>query len=169
MNGATPKIKVERTQACHRTWSALAFSWVFCVLASASHVACDEQPKVILHTAKGEVVIPVEIADTPEKRARGLMYRRDLAPNAGMLFVFPKVEVLEFWMKNTPLPLDMIFFDATQRVVGIVERAKPFSTTPRGPGVPAQFVLEVHGGFAARHGIAVGQRAEFVRVPAARQ
>ncbi|MDZ7379397.1 MAG: DUF192 domain-containing protein, partial [candidate division KSB1 bacterium] len=111
--------------------------------------------------------VPVEVADTPEKRTRGLMYRKDLPGNAGMLFVFPEPDVLEFWMKNTPLSLDIIFFDRDCRIVGIVERAVPFSTQPLGPGVPSQYVLEVHGGFARTHGIAVGQRAEFIHVPSA--
>ena len=106
----------------------------------------------------------MEVADTPEARTRGLMYRKELAANAGMLFVFPREEMLEFWMKNTPLPLDMIFIGADGKVVGIVERAQPFSTTPRGPGVPAQYVLEVNGGFAAEHGVRVGDRVEFSHV-----
>jgi uncharacterized membrane protein (UPF0127 family) len=95
------------------------------------------------------------------------MYRKELPRNAGMLFIFPEEDKLEFWMKNTPLPLDMIFFDRNRRVVGIVERAQPFSTTPRGPGVPAQYVLEVNGGFVAEHGIQVGDRAEFQGIPRA--
>ncbi|GIW43888.1 MAG: hypothetical protein KatS3mg077_1170 [Candidatus Binatia bacterium] len=145
------------------------FAAVVTVVATATSVACDDKPKVLIETPRGTVAIPVEIADTQEKRTRGLMYRKDLPANAGMLFVFPKAEVLQFWMKNTPLSLDMIFFDRERRIVGIVERAQPFSTRAVGPDVPAQYVLEVHGGFAAQHGIAVGQAATFVRVPPARE
>lgn len=122
---------------------------------------------MLIETAQGTVTVPVEVANTPETRTRGLMYRKDLAANAGMLFVFPEPDLLQFWMKNTPLSLDMIFFDRDRRIVGIVERATPFSTRPLGPGVAAQYVLEVHGGFAQAHGISVGQRAQFIRVPPA--
>jgi uncharacterized membrane protein (UPF0127 family) len=167
-NGASPKIKPWRRQGRGRARAVSLVAAVVTLVATASNVACDEQPKVLIETPKGTVAIPVEIADTPEKRTRGLMYRRDLPSNAGMLFVFPRSEVLQFWMKNTPLSLDMIFFDRERRIVGIVERAQPFSTRAVGPDVPAQYVLEVHGGFAVQHGIAVGQSATFVRVPPAR-
>ncbi|MCX8072476.1 MAG: DUF192 domain-containing protein [Candidatus Binatia bacterium] len=163
----SPKIKASQTQGREprpvvRAAIVVAL-WSLCSTASA----CEQRPAVIIDTPDGAVSVPVEIADTPAERARGLMYRRDLPANAGMLFVFPKAEVLQFWMKNTPLSLDMIFFDSERRIVGIVERAKPFSTRALGPDTPAQYVLEVHGGFAARHGITTGQQARFVNVPAA--
>ncbi len=166
-NAASPKIKALQTQgragSIHRCLSVLVVAWPLI----ATSVACQERPKVLIETSQGLVAVPVEVADTPEKRTRGLMYRRDLAANAGMLFVFPEADVLKFWMKNTPLSLDLIFLDSERRIVGIIERATPFSTRPLGPDVPAQYVLEVHGGFARRHGIAIGQRAQFVHVPPA--
>ncbi len=107
----------------------------------------------------------VEIAATPDTRARGLMYRRDLAPDHGMLFLFPAEASQSFWMKNTPLALDMLFLASDKRVVGIVANAQPFSTAPRRVEHPSRYVLEVRAGFCAQHGIAVGDQAEFIRIP----
>jgi uncharacterized membrane protein (UPF0127 family) len=106
----------------------------------------------------------VEIADTPDTRARGLMYRRDLGANAGMLFVFPNESDQQFWMKNTPLALDMVFIGKQRHIVGIVPEARPFTTNSLGVGVSSQYVLEMNGGFCARHGISTGDAVEFVRV-----
>ena len=91
------------------------------------------------------------------------MYRTDLGGDAGMLFLFPQDEDLQFWMKNTPLPLDMIFIDASRTIVGIVADTRPFSTQARGVGKPSRYVLEVHAGFCATHGIASGDKVDFVR------
>jgi len=126
--------------------------------------ACSQRPEVVIHSAYGPVTLQVEIADTPDTRARGLMYRRDLGANAGMLFVFPNESDQQFWMKNTSLPLDMVFIAKQRRIVGIVPEARPFTTNSRGVGVPSQYVLEVNGGFCARHGINAGDTVEFVRI-----
>ncbi len=126
--------------------------------------ACTQRPAVVIRCMQGALTVPVEVADTPDARARGLMYRRDLAENAGMLFLFPTPSAQRFWMKNTPLPLDMIFIGADHRIVGIVPNTRPFSTNPLGVDAPSQYVLEVHGGFCAQHGIAAGDQVEFVRV-----
>jgi len=115
------------------------------------------------------VNVRIEIADTPETRARGLMYRRDLGADAGMLFVFPDESERSFWMKNTPLPLDMVFIGADRTIVGIVADTRPFTTNPLGVGKPSKYVLEVHGGFCAAHGIVAGNQVELVRVPSASQ
>ena len=127
-------------------------------------VACSQHPEVVIRSGRGPVTVQVEVADTPETRARGLMYRSELAANAGMLFVFPSESNQQFWMKNTPLPLDMVFIGKQRHVVGIVPEARPFTTNPLGVGVPSQYVLEVNGGFCARHGINSGDTVEFVRV-----
>jgi uncharacterized membrane protein (UPF0127 family) len=126
--------------------------------------ACTQTPHVVIHSASGPVRVTVEIADTPDARARGLMYRRDLASDAGMVFIFPNEVEQRFWMKNTPLPLDMVFIGSDRRVVGIVGNTQPFSTQSLGVAAPSRYVLEVHGGFCAGHGIAVGDTVEFVRV-----
>lgn len=116
---------------------------------------------MVVHTSTGSTVrVPVELALTPQQQARGLMYRKDLPPEAGMLFVFPRTEVRTFWMKNTILPLDMIFIGEDRRIVGIVEDAVPFTESARTVGKPSRYVLEVHAGFSKKHGIMAGDRVE---------
>lgn len=92
------------------------------------------------------------------------MYRRDLAADAGMLFLFPTESEQHFWMKNTPLPLDMVFIGTDKRIVGIVPDTRPFTTNPVGVPSPSQFVLEVNAGFCAKHGVAAGDQVDFVRI-----
>ena len=82
-----------------------------------------------------------------------------------MLFLFDRAEVQTFWMKNTLIPLDMIFIGDNLRVVGVVENAEPMTLSPRTVGMPSRFVLEVNGGFAARFGIAADTTVDFVQVP----
>jgi uncharacterized protein len=142
---------------------------VLLVALCAIAAACTPRPQVVIHATRADVRVQVEVADTPETRARGLMYRRDLAVNAGMLFIFPNESEQHFWMKNTPLPLDMLFINAAHRIVGIVPDTRPFSTNPLGVDAPSQYVLEVHGGFCAAHGIAAGDRVEFVQIASVAQ
>jgi uncharacterized membrane protein (UPF0127 family) len=78
-----------------------------------------------------------------------------------MIFLFPAEAPQTFWMKNTPIPLDMIFIDHDRKIVGIVEQTTPFSLDPRSVGVPSQFVLEINGGLAKRYGIQTGDRVRF--------
>lgn len=136
------------------------------LLVSTGTSACATSgPRVVVHTTAGDVQVQVEIAATPERRGLGLMYRRDLAQDAGMLFVFEKTGPLTFWMKNTPLPLDMIFIGEDRRIVGIVKDAVPFTTTPRAVDAPSRYVLEVNAGFSARHGLTPGDQVSFEAVP----
>ena len=81
-----------------------------------------------------------------------------------MLFLFDRTEVLTFWMKNTLVPLDMIFIGEDRRVVGVVEGAEPLSTDSRSVGVPSRYVLEVNAGFAALHGVAPGTALDFFNI-----
>jgi uncharacterized membrane protein (UPF0127 family) len=124
--------------------------------------ACQAQPKVIIQT-KGnrELTFQVDVADTPAKRELGLQYRRDLAADRGMIFLFPSESHHSFWMKNTPIPLDMIFISRDQKIVGIVERAVPFSTDSRSVPAASQFVLEINGGLAGQYGVKVGDSIRF--------
>lgn len=124
-------------------------------------------PQVILNPTNGapQARVRVELARTPSEHELGLMFRRALPEDSGMLFIFPQAEVRRFWMKNTYIPLDMLFLDAGRRVVGIEAQTVPHDLTGRGPDVPAQYVLEVAGGYARRHGIDVGTQAEFAHVP----
>ena len=102
---------------------------------------------------------------TPEEHARGLMYRSTLATDAGMIFVFDESSVQRFWMKNTLIPLDMIFIGKDRKIVGIVEDAAPETETERMVGVPSQYVLEIGGGLSARLGIHAGEPVEFQNIP----
>ena len=135
------------------------------LLAAATGSACANEPRVILHTARGDVPVTVEVAATPERQSFGLMYRKELGAEAGMLFVFDETATLTFWMKNTPLPLDMIFIGEDRRIVGIVKDAVPFTTAPRTVGKPSRYVLEVNAGFSARHGIENASAVSFEGIP----
>ena len=109
----------------------------------------------------GGVIIQAEIANTMKKRAEGLMYREYLAKDRGMLFTFDQAQPWTFWMKNTPIPLDMIFINRDLKIVGIVEQTVPFSLDSRSVDAPSQYVLEINGGLARRHGIQTGDRVRF--------
>jgi uncharacterized protein len=106
----------------------------------------------------------VELARTPEARERGLMFREKLDADAGMLFIFDESEPHAFWMKNTLIPLDMIFIDDTGRIVGVVERAEPRTLTGRSASDPNRYVLEVNGGWCAEHGVRVGDTVKLENV-----
>ncbi len=124
--------------------------------------AASQPARVVLQGPSGRVSpVAVEVMRTAPEQERGLMYREKLGPDEGMLFVFTESADHAFWMKNTLLPLDMIFIDERHEVVGVIERATPLSTEPRSVGRPSRFVLEVNGGFAAAHGVRVGDRARF--------
>lgn len=122
-------------------------------------------PRVVISSPSGrEASVTVEVARTPEELARGLMYRNALADNAGMLFVFPETDEHTFWMKNTLIPLDMIFIGEDGRVVGVVESAAPGTTTMRSVGAPSRYVLEVNGGWARAKGVRRGDPVRFENV-----
>ncbi len=125
---------------------------VFLVLAGC----VPALPSVVFHAVKGDVSVSVEIADSPEEWGRGLMFRESL--DGGMLFVFPDEKERVFWMKNTKIPLDIIFISSDMRVVSIVTAVPctedPCSTYPS--KVPAKYVVEVNAGFADKNGITEG-------------
>jgi uncharacterized protein len=109
-----------------------------------------------------ETTVEVELARTEEQRSKGLMYRKELGANQGMLFIMPYAENQKFWMKNTLIPLDMIFIGDDLRVVGIAENAQPEDTSIYEVGKAARYVLEVNGGFSARNNIREGNRVRFL-------
>jgi uncharacterized membrane protein (UPF0127 family) len=113
----------------------------------------------LIETATGEpAAFALEIVDTPETRAQGLMFRTDLTADQGMLFLFDDVAPRTFWMMNTPLSLDMLFFDGEGVLCGLIERAEPHTLDPRPSGCGALAVLEVLGGQAEARGIEIGAR-----------
>jgi uncharacterized membrane protein (UPF0127 family) len=100
----------------------------------------------------------VELAETPRQRARGLMFRRELGPGRGMLFLYPRAERVSMWMRNTFVPLDMLFIGGDGRIVRIAENTAPQSTDLISSGIPVKAVLELAAGTAARLDIREGDR-----------
>jgi uncharacterized membrane protein (UPF0127 family) len=123
----------------------------------ARGAAAELQPLEI--ASKGGVhVFAVEMASTPEEQAKGLMYRRELPEGQGMLFDFHHEQPASFWMKNTYIPLDMIFIRADGRILRIAENTVPLSEALVPSGGAVRAVLEVNGGTARKLGIAPGDR-----------
>lgn len=111
---------------------------------------------VILRSDAGMVRFRVELADDEAERAQGLMNRETLSSSAGMLFVYPQPKRVAFWMKNTLIPLDMIFLDASGTVQKVHHEATPLDETPIFGGNDIQSVLEINGGLSRKIGIAEG-------------
>ena len=109
-------------------------------------------------TASGTHPFTVELATSPAQMMQGLMFRQSLAPDAGMLFDYQAPSMASMWMKNTLIPLDMLFVDATGHIVNIHERAVPGSLDPIAAAAPVRAVIELNGGTAARLGIRPGDR-----------
>lgn len=122
---------------------------------AVSSSACRAD-QLSLRWAGGQARFTVEVVDTVASRNQGLMNREKLAPSAGMLFVYDAPQRASFWMRNTLIPLDMIFMDQTGRVTRIHSNAIPLDETPINGGDGVQFVLEINGGFAKRLGIVEG-------------
>ena len=143
---------------------------VLAALALVSTPACAAPggPRAVLESGGKTLVVQVELADTPEKRERGLMFRKELADGKGMLFLFDEEGEHSFWMKDTLIPLDLIFVDSAGRVTGIVSRARPLTLEPR-IGGPSLMVLEVPGGWASEHGVRAGDRMRVEGLAPARQ
>ncbi len=107
----------------------------------------------------------VELARTEPEREQGLMYRDRMDAGAGMLFIFERAAPLTFWMKNTFIPLDMIFIGADRHIVGIVENAEPRTLSARRVDGMSEYVLEINGGLSAKLGIRAGDAVVFSGVP----
>jgi uncharacterized protein len=120
--------------------------------------AADALSTLTISSGSGAHRFNVELADTPEKRTVGLMYRASMPADAGMLFDFKKDEPVAMWMRNTRIPLDMLFITRDGRIANVAERAVPFSETAIPSKGPVRAVLELNGGTAARLGIKAGDR-----------
>jgi uncharacterized protein len=134
----------------------MGFVWAVGLAVSSLALDMDLQP-----VAVGPATFQVEMARTAQERARGLMFRRELPRDRGMLFVQPPGPAA-FWMKNTYIPLDLLYFDADGRLLQIVTEAPP-CVTPMCPIYPSKtanvrYILEINAGEAARRGIQVGDR-----------
>ena len=127
------------------------------LLASCTAVALDPG-QLVIETPAGGHPFTVELAVTPGERARGLMFRRRMRPDHGMLFDFQTEQPVAFWMRKTPLPLDILFIDAAGTVTQIAPDTVPFSEEAIPSDRPVRAVLEVNAGTAQRLGIAPGAR-----------
>lgn len=139
--------------------SALAFALVLTGCADG---------KIIIQPAGStdEVVVRVEVADTPAEREKGLMGRSELPEDSGMLFALPEPEIMTFWMKNTPVPLELLFFDVEGGFVNALsmEPCEEDPCTTYSSAALAQYALEVAPGFRERHGIGVGAKLDLASV-----
>ncbi len=109
------------------------------------------------------VIIDIEIADDDARRERGLMYRRQMELNRGMLFIFEEEDLRSFWMKNTYLPLDILYLNAQKKIVRIHENVATLNEMPIPSDFSAKYVVEVNAGFCALYNLLVGNRITFVR------
>ena len=116
------------------------------------------QPEVCI----GPYCFKVDIADTDKKRQKGLMFVHEMPIRNGMLFVFPQNKRHPFWMKNTPIPLDIIWIDRSGHISHIHHSARPYDSTPIRPPSLSKFVLEINGGLSKKLGFKIGQP---VRLP----
>lgn len=133
-------------------------SCVFALMLSSGTANADlcSQSSVDLRGDWGGAHFNVEVADDAEEQARGLMFRESLSSSAGMLFIYDAPRHARFWMKNTLIPLDMIFLDQTGRVTRIAQNTTPLDETPIDGGEGVLMILEINGGMAKSLGISVG-------------
>lgn len=118
--------------------------------------------EIKINTSSGKVIVYSELAQTNEERQQGLMNRTELEEDRGMLFIFPKEQMFTFWMKNTLIPLDIIFIDKEKTIINIAENTKTNQTSEvyssKRKGL---YVLEVNGGWCKRNGVKAGDNVEF--------
>jgi uncharacterized protein len=145
---------VSRSRSLRPSWFLLAL--VFFYAPGPARAANLESLEIV--SKSGVQVFSVEVMRTPEERAKGLMYRRELPEGRGMLFDFSPEQPVSMWMKNTYISLDMIFISADGRIVRIAENATPESEAIIPAGRPVRGVLEVIGGTSKKYGIAPGDR-----------
>jgi uncharacterized protein len=146
-------VTLRRAQVPLRVRAALAV--LLCMLAACTSSRAAGTVELVASSGK---VIPVEVelATTPDARQLGLMYRDHLAPGTGMLFIFPQAAPQSFWMRNTKIPLDILYVDDAGKIVRLYARTTPFSEASLPSGAAVRFVLEVPGGYCADNGIQEG-------------
>jgi uncharacterized membrane protein (UPF0127 family) len=137
-----------------------------CIAALCLGAASAAAEPVVIHAGGSAYRFEVEVVATPETRAQGLMFRSSLAANAGMLFLYPGEQPVSFWMKNTLIPLDMLFLKADGSIAHIAHNAVPHDETPIDSEAAVKAVLEVKGGTATALGIKEGDRVEYQTHPA---
>jgi uncharacterized membrane protein (UPF0127 family) len=129
----------------------------------ASQMRADGRLAFIDENGTQVTTITIEIAESEQERTQGLMGRTRIGENEGMFFIFPGEELRSFWMANTPLPLDILFVNAANRIVMIHRHTKPYSEESLPSNSPAQFVVEVNAGFCDKYGIIEGHTIKWNR------
>lgn len=147
------KLKISR-----RIFISVSAFLGFSTLSWSQGLLTFEKSKLKIRTLKGENSFEVELAVTERQHSQGLMYRRSMAANAGMLFDYGSMRHIRMWMKNTYLPLDMIFIDSKGKIINIVERTIPHSLSVISSRGRVRAVLELNSGTASRLGIIEGDR-----------
>lgn len=140
---------------------SLMLSLVIRTAAFAAETATTGTMKVM--SADRTHMFDIEIADEPNERSRGLMHRETLPEDHGMLFIYPRDQRASFWMKNTLIPLDMLFISSDGRILQIARETTPFSLEPVRSRDPVRAVLEINGGLSDRLGIAAGDTVTLFR------
>tara|TARA_A100000164_G_C21731657_1_gene687874 strand:+ start:282 stop:743 length:462 start_codon:yes stop_codon:yes gene_type:complete len=108
-----------------------------------------QKSSLTIQTKDSEYIFNIEIAITKKERSRGLMYRKELKQTEGMLFLYPEKQIIKMWMKNTLIPLDMIFINNNGKIIDIFKMTIPKDLTPIGPDVKLKGVLEINGGLTS--------------------
>ena len=141
-----------------RSLAALAAGLCLMLALLSGPVAAAQLDPLEIATRNGVVVLEVEMARTEQQRTTGLMYRKELPERQGMLFDFGADQMVYMWMKNTYIPLDMLFIRADGAIARIAAMTTPMSEATISSGEPVRAVLEIPGGAAKRLGIAVGDK-----------
>tara|TARA_R110002020_G_scaffold176404_1_gene368648 strand:+ start:104 stop:568 length:465 start_codon:yes stop_codon:yes gene_type:complete len=150
-----------------KLFAGLAAAIVAVLAAGYFAFAAGDLSKAVLHTKGGDREIMVELALTPDQREVGLMNRSHMPQDQGMLFRFDETRNVAMWMKNTLIPLDMLFIDESGEVLTIKTNAQPLSLDIIPSGQPVRYVLELNGGAAMRYGVSIGDRLEHEVIPPA--
>ncbi|WP_169545337.1 DUF192 domain-containing protein [Sneathiella aquimaris] len=130
---------------------------IFGVISFIEPVFADKK-RLFVQTSTRAIEVSVDVAQTEEERNRGLMFVQEMSDDDGMLFVFHQSRPVSMWMKNTFLPLDMLFADRRGKIIYIHRNAQPHDLTVITPPMPVFAVLEVVSGFADKHGVQIGDR-----------
>ncbi len=129
-------------------------------------VAFAKEGELSIYKAKTDsltVQLNIEIADTDYETQTGLMYRNAMEEQQGMLFIFPEASMHSFYMKNTQIPLDILFIDKNLKIASIHKNAEPYSEASIPSKVPVQYVLEINAGLTAKWGLAIGDSISILK------
>ncbi len=139
--------------------------FAFLVFSTTASAETFERGTLEIQTDSKALEFDIEIADDPVERSQGLMFREELADGTGMLFLYPSPRIASFWMKNTLIPLDMLFIDAEGVIVTIARETTPLSLVPVSSNTPVTTVFEIFGGQSDALGIAVGDTVQWSETP----